>query len=136
MSIEIKCDADAFEGFSSGLYRAIIVEGKTRHWEYGATVKKGDAVVVRNCTSPFKMQFEIAGLVMYIGAATVRSAFEDVKNRLGGAEGYEDTRIYLAEDALGFAPRLREGVYALMIKPSDTNSNGGDANQEHNHSRH
>ncbi|MBI2657761.1 hypothetical protein HYX08_03650 [Candidatus Woesearchaeota archaeon] len=77
---------------------------------------------------------KIAGLVMYMGAATVRSAFEDVKNRLEGVEGYEDTRIYLAEEALGFAPRLREGVYALMIKPIDTNSHEGDANQEHNHS--
>lgn len=131
MSIDLKCDADAFAGFSSGMFKAIIVQGKIRPWGYGTRINLHDSISVRNCSTPAKLDFTVSQLVTYMGAATIETAIDDVRRRfIEGAEGYEDLRIYVAPDNTpGFAPRFYEGIHAIVIRPSDINSNGGGENQ-------
>ena len=132
MSLDLKCDADAFAGFSSGLYKAIIVEGKRKTWEYGTGIRLGEEVVVRNCASPAYLQFKASQVITYMGAAKIETAFDDVRSRIAGSEGYEDLRIYLAENGMAsLMPHLNEGIYVIMINPLVNTGNGGDENREH-----
>ena len=118
MRLDLKCQTDEFAGFCSGLYKAIIVEGKRKLWEYGTRVKIGDSVAVTNCISPAPITFEVSQVINYMGAATLETAIEDARCRLGSsAEGYEFLRIYTPPNGRdGFLPSLAEGIYAIMLK--------------------
>lgn len=136
MRLELKCQADAYAGFKSGLFKAIIVEGRRNLWQIGSPVNLSDIVVVTNCDSDSRLVFQVYQIALYMGASTIKHALEDVNAQLHlCAENYESTRIYMApNERAGLLPMLSEGIHAIMIKPYEKKPTEGDGNQHNNNS--
>ena len=119
MKLDLRCQADAFAGFKSGLYKAIVVEGKRKTWDNATNIGLRDVILVRNCDSQVRLLFDISKVVSYSGAATLETALKDVRVRLGSADyAYEDEPLYVAQNERdGFLPMLYDGIHALIIKP-------------------
>lgn len=135
MRLELKCQADAFAGFRSGLFKVIMVEGRRNLWKIGSPVNLSDIVVVTNCDSDSRLVFQVYQVALYMGASTLKHALEDVNAQLHlGAENYEYPHIYMApNERAGLLPMLSEGIHAIMIKPYEKTTEGG-GNQYNNNS--
>ena len=63
MRLDLKCQADAFARFKSGLYQAIVVEGKKKTWDGAGGIGLRDVILVRNCNSQARLLFDIANVI-------------------------------------------------------------------------
>lgn len=112
MRLDLKCQADAFEAFRSGQYKAVVVEGKRKTYDGTACINLRDILVVTNSNPNSRALFEVSQVIAYWGAATLDTALQDVKLRLGPES------FYLApNEKEGFLPMLYDGIHALIIKP-------------------
>lgn len=118
MRLDLRCQADAFARFKSGLYQAIVVEGKKKTWDDTGSIGLRDVVLVRNCDSHARLLFDVSQTIHYLGAATLETALADVRARLGSSVDSYDVPLYLAHNERdGFLPMLYDGIHALIIRP-------------------
>ena len=112
MRLDLKCKSDDFERFKAGEYKAVVVEGKRSSYQGTSAVNLRDILVVTNCNDSPRLLFEVEKVIAYWGAATLDTALQNVKSRLGPES------LYLApNERNGLLPMLHEGVYAIMIRP-------------------
>ena len=112
MKLDLRCQAEDFARFRAGEYKAVVVEGKRSIYQGTSSINLRDILVVADGNGSSRVLFEVEKVIAYWGAATLDTALQDVKTRLGPES------LYLApNERNGFLPMLYDGIHALIIKP-------------------